>query len=97
MRDRLTLAAALEATDEPALRAQSIDRVDAAVVGIGAEFEATVLTTVVLKHLGVQRVIARAGSLRTADILDRIGADAVVHPVDEAADRWTNRLLRPRF
>jgi trk system potassium uptake protein TrkA len=97
MRDRLTLAVALDATDEQALRHQGVASLDAAVVGIGAEFEATVLCTVVLKHLGVPRVIARAGSARAAEILERIGADAVVNPEDEAADRWANRLLTPRF
>jgi len=97
MRDRVTLAVAMDATEEAALRGQGVEQVDAAVVGIGADFESTVLTTVVLKHLGVGHVIARAGSRRAAAVLDRIGVDEVVNPEDEAADRWASRLLSPQF
>jgi trk system potassium uptake protein TrkA len=97
MRDRVTLAVAMDATDERALRAQGIEQIDAAVVGIGADFESTVLTTVVLKQLGVPRLIARAGSARAAAVLSRVGADEVVNPEDEAADRWAQRLLTPQF
>lgn len=97
MRDRVTLAVSLDATDEDALRAQGVDKVDAAVVGIGHDFEATTLATVVLKQMGVPRVIARASSQVLARILARVGADEVVNPEDEAADRWASRLVNPQF
>lgn len=95
LRDQVTLAIALDATDEQALRIQGVDRVDCAVVGIGNDFEANALTTVLLKSLRVERVISRAGNEMQAQILARIGADAVVKPEDEAADRWAHRLLAP--
>lgn len=97
MRDRVTLAVALDATDEQALRGQGIDQVDCAVVGIGEDFEATVLATVTLKQLGVPRVISRAVTPIAAKVLARIGADEVVSPETEAADRWANRLVSPHF
>ena len=93
--DKVTMAVALDATDEAALRAQSIDQVDTAIVGIGADFEAAALTTVTLKHIGVKRVVSRAMTRRGGRILERIGADQVIHPEDEAADRWTLRLTSP--
>lgn len=95
LRDQVTLAIAMDATDEQALRIQGIDQVDCAVVGIGHDFEANALTTVLLKGMRVKRVISRAGNDMQAQILKRIGADAVVSPEDEAADRWGNRLLAP--
>ncbi len=97
IRDRVTLAVAMDATDEQALRMQGIDRVDVAVVGIGDDFEAITLTTVLLKQLGVRRVISRATSHMLARILERIGADEVVNPEDESADRWAHRLINPHF
>lgn len=97
IRDRVTLAIAMDATDEQALRSQGIQHVEAAIVGIGDNFEATALTTVLLKQLGVGRVIARAASAISANILARIGADEVVNPEDESADRWAHRLLNPQF
>jgi trk system potassium uptake protein TrkA len=95
LRDRVTLAIALDATDEAALRIQGIDQVDSAVVGIGHDFEAAALSTVLLKRLGLKRVISRAGNDMQAQILRSIGADGIVQPEDESADRWANRLLAP--
>jgi trk system potassium uptake protein len=96
LRDRVTLAIAMDATDEAALRMQGIDQVDCAVVGIGHDFEAAALSTVLLKKkLEVARVISRAGNDMQAQILRSIGADGIVQPEDESADRWGNRLLAP--
>lgn len=95
LRDKVTLAIALDATDEQALRLQGIDQVDCAVVGIGNNFEANALATVLLRSIGVKRIISRAGNQMQAQILQRIGADGVVRPEDEAADRWSHRLLAP--
>ena len=95
VKDRVTLAVSLDATDEEALRAQGIDKVDAAIVGIGANFEESVLTTVILKQIGVPRVISRATTSIRGQILSRVGADDIVNPERESAERWRNRLLAP--
>jgi len=95
VRDRVTLAVCLDSTDEQALKAQGIDKVDVAIVGIGGAFEENALTTVILKQLGVPRVISRATTTMRGRILTRIGADDIVNPERESADRWRNRLLAP--
>lgn len=97
MRDRITLAISLDATDEQALLMHGIDKVDVAIVGIGNDFEASTLTTVLLKQIGVPRVISRAITPASARILARIGADEVVNPEDEAADRWCSKLISAEF
>lgn len=97
IRDAVPVAVVLDATDEAALRAQGVDRVDVAVVGIGHDFEANALITTTLKSLGVPRVVSRAASVVQGRILERIGADAVVNPEDEAADRWAHRLIAPHL
>lgn len=93
--DSVAHAIVLDITDEQAMRNRGIDKVKVAVVGIGEDFEAAVLVTVILKHLGVPRVIARARTRTTAEVLRRVGADDVVLAEDEAADRWANRILGP--
>lgn len=95
IRDDVDRAVCLDSTDEDALRAQDIQHVDVAIVGIGADFEATVLTTALLKELDVPRVISRATTEVRASILSRVGADNIVNPEREAADRWSGRLLTP--
>jgi trk system potassium uptake protein TrkA len=95
IRDRVTMAVCLDATDEDALRNQGIDKVDVAIVGIGKSFEDSALATVVLKHVGVPRVISRATTGMRGNILKRIGADDIVNPERESAERWRNRLMAP--
>lgn len=97
IRDTVTLAVCLDSTDEDALRSQGIHKVDVAIVGIGSSFEANLLTTVVLKQLGVPRVISRATTDRRGKILSRIGADSVANPELESAERWRSRLMAPQI
>ena len=95
VRDNVAMAVCMDSTDEKALRAQGIDKVDVAVVGLGTAFEAGALTTVLLKQLGVPRVVTRAATSVRGEILSRIGADDIVNPEKESAERWRNRLLAP--
>ncbi|MBN1555484.1 MAG: TrkA family potassium uptake protein [Phycisphaerae bacterium] len=97
MRDDVARAVCMDATDEETLRNQGIDEVDTAIVGIGTNFEAAVLTTVLLKQMGVSRVITRATTAIRGQILTRIGADDIVNPESESADRWRTRLVAPRI
>jgi len=97
IRDAVSLAVCLDSTEEHAIRAQGIDKVDVAVVGIGADFEDAALTTAILKQMGVRRVISRAASEIRAQILKRIGADDIVNPEKESAERWCGRLLSPEI
>ena len=95
IRDEVTVAVALDATDERALLSQGVDKVDVAVVGIGTDFEAAVLATVILKQLGVPKVVARAATTNRGEILRRVGADDLVNPERESAYRWAHRLMGP--
>ncbi len=95
VRDEVTLAVCLDSTNEEALRAQGIDKVDVAVVGIGTDFEASALTTVILRQLGVRRIISRTTSTTRGQILGRIGATDIINPERESAERWQTRLMLP--
>lgn len=97
VRDDVTMAVALDATDEDALRANLPSDVRTAIVCIGQNFEGTLLVTVLLKQLGIPRVIARATSPLAARILRKIGADETVDPEEESADRWANRIAAPQM
>ena len=60
IKDEVTMAVTLDATDEHALEAQNLEKVDAAIVCIGESFEANQLATLHLKNIGVKRVVAKA-------------------------------------
>jgi len=86
--DEVTLAVRLDSTNREALLSQGIDQVDAALVAIGKNFEAAVLTTALLKELGVRRVVSRATTEEEAKILKLVNADQVV-----LVEEWVGRRL----
>jgi len=100
IRDQVTHAVRLDSTDEDALRAQGIDKVDVAIVGIGQGgrgFESVILTVVNLKALGVPQIYARAESLIEGQVLSKIGATEVIYPEIESAQRWAYKLITPQI
>jgi trk system potassium uptake protein TrkA len=98
MRDKVSLAVRLDATDVDALRSQGVNHVDVAVVGIGANFEVTALCTSILKgQFAIPEVYSRGSSRTRSEILRRIGADRVINPEEEAALHWTEKLVNPHI
>jgi len=85
-----------DSTDEEALRELRIDRIGCAVVAIGADsMEASILTTTLLRQLGVPQIVARSlGSLH-ARVLRAIGAHRVVSPEWEMGKSLAYQLAQP--
>jgi len=90
----------LDSTDEEALRSQGIEQVDVAIVSIG-NFETSILTTALLKQLGIPTVIAvvtRAlripGSAQIQKrILEFVGANRIIFPEVEIGKKLVQNLL----
>ncbi len=97
LRDEVTLAVRLDSTDPEALKAQGVDQVDVAIVGIGEDFESSALTVAALHELGVERIIARSMTELQGKILLRVGAVEVAQPENESAMRWAHRLMLPNL
>lgn len=75
-----THVVAADSTDTEALRQIGADQFRRAVVGIGTDIEASVLTVLSLSDLGVPEIWAKAISGKHAGILERVGATHVVRP-----------------
>jgi trk system potassium uptake protein TrkA len=97
LKDEVAFAVTLDATDIRALKAQNLDEMDAAVVAIGENFEATVLTCVHLLDIGVKRVIARASGDHQRLILEKIGVIEILTPENEVAYVVREKLLNPNI
>jgi trk system potassium uptake protein TrkA len=95
VRDVVTEAVQLECTDEEALRESGVESVDAAVVSIGEDVEASILITTLLKNLGIKEIIARAGTRLHAQILKEVGATRVVFPEEDMGLRVANSIFAP--
>jgi trk system potassium uptake protein TrkA len=68
----ITHAIQADGTNENVLRELGISNFDIAIVAIGAAVESSVLTTILLKKLGVPYVIARADNELHGSILEKI-------------------------
>ncbi|RYJ03542.1 MAG: TrkA family potassium uptake protein [Actinomycetales bacterium] len=82
-----THVVAADTTDTEALRQIGAEQFDVAVVGIGTDLEASVLTVLGLLDLGVKEVWAKAISGKHAAILERVGATHVVRPESQMGKR----------
>ncbi len=97
IKDRVTQAVALDTTDERSLRALGIQDVDVAVVAIGSNVEASIMTTALLRRLGVRRIIARAiGSLQ-GEILREVGASQVLYLEDQMGEQVAMAIVAPQI
>jgi trk system potassium uptake protein TrkA len=85
----------MDSSDEDALRAVDILSFDTVVVAIGSDFESNLMTTVALKALGVHNVVCKASTERQKSILEKVGADRVVLPEQDAGRRLAQVLTSP--
>lgn len=83
----LTHTVEADSTDEEALRQIGAEQFDRAIVGIGNDIEASVLTVLSLVELGVTEVWAKAVSAKHGKILKRVGASHVVYPERAMGER----------
>lgn len=95
VKERVSAAMRLDATNEAALAEAGIKNVDVAVIAIGDSFESVQLTMIALENLGVPHVVARANGPVQQKILERLGAHEVIDPERAAARTMAARLLRP--
>ena len=95
--DELTHTAVADTTDEEALRQLDVPDFQRAVVAIGDDLEASILTTAVLVDLRIPNIWAKAVSRQHGRILERVGAHHVVLPEHEMGERVahlvTGRML----
>jgi len=80
MSERLTHVVEADSTNAGALRRLGLHEFDHAVVGIGQDVEASVLTVLALSEVGVPDIWAKAISDKHGRILERTGAHHVVYP-----------------
>lgn len=83
----------LDSTDIVALKEAGISELDVVIVSIGENIEASILTVMALKELGNKMIIAKATSKTHGQILSKIGADKVIYPEREAANRLFVELI----
>ncbi|MFJ8261121.1 potassium channel family protein [Rummeliibacillus sp. NPDC094406] len=93
----VTHAVVADATEEKALTSLGISNFDCVILAIGNDLHANILTAMLLKDLGVKKLIAKALEKRHGDLLDKIGADWIIFPERDMGERVANQLLSPNM
>jgi len=91
----VTEAVQVDSTDDKALKTIGITNADVAVVAIGTNLEASILTTLILKDLGMQKIVARAVTDEHGKVLEKVGATKVVFLERDMGMRVANSLISP--
>ncbi len=97
VKDTVTQSILLDSTDETAMGQVPFADVNIAVVAIGENIEASILTTAILKRLGIPYILARAVTDIHNQVLRQVGADEVVNIEIEEGKRIAQRLISPEI
>ncbi len=95
IKDNVAVALILDSTNEEAMKAAQIQDVDAAVVALGDAQEQSILTTTLLKKIGISPIIARAANKLYADVLKMVGADRVIIIEEQVGEDVAKKLMAP--
>ena len=91
--DKVTHAVTADASDESVLKSLGVRNFDVAIVAIGSDIQSSIITTLMLKDLGVKYVVAKAQNDLHAKVLYKIGADRVVFPERDMGERVAHNLI----
>jgi trk system potassium uptake protein TrkA len=89
----VTQAVVADTTDEQVLKSLGIRNFDHVIVAIGDNIQSSILTTLILKELGVKHITVKAQNDYHEKVLRKIGADHVVHPERDMGRRIAHYIV----
>jgi len=95
IKDIVSFAISLNTTNENEMKKIGIKDVDTVIVAIGESFEDSLVTTAILKNIGVKRVIARVLSPIHKRLLNALDVTETLIPQADAASHLAKRLTMP--
>ena len=90
--NEVTHAVVGDAQDKEVLRALGVRNFDCAIIAIGDDLAASVLTTMNLKELGVPYIVCKAHDETHRRVLEKLGVDRAVIPEQEYGQRLARSL-----
>ncbi|WGG47357.1 MULTISPECIES: TrkA family potassium uptake protein [Rossellomorea] len=86
-------AVVADSTDESVLKSLGIRNFDHVIVAIGDDIQSSVLTTLMLKEIGVKKITVKAQNDYHEKVLRKIGANQVVHPERDMGRRIAHNII----
>lgn len=91
--DKVTYAMQGDIGDENLLRSLGTKNFDGIVVASSENLEGSILATLEAKEMGIPYILCKAHDERHAQVLRKVGADAVVFPEEEMGRKIAKNLL----
>ena len=95
IKNTVTQAVLIDSTDEESLKNLPLDTIDIAVVAIGEDLDASILTTAILNKLGTPYIISRALTNIHGQVLKQVGAAEIINIEINEGTVLANRLVSP--
>lgn len=92
LKDTVTTVIQMDSTNINAIKTLPLSDADAVIVAIGEDVGASILTSSILKNLKVKRIIGRAINQVHQNILNQIGIEEVVLPLEDSAKNVSSML-----
>ena len=90
---KYTQAVIADLSDTDEIRKLGLGNMDAVIVSMGQDLEASIMCVMVAKECGVHKIISKAESRRKGEILKKVGATQVVFPEWESGSRTAFQLM----
>jgi trk system potassium uptake protein TrkA len=94
-KNSITHTIALDSTNKDAIAQLPLEDIDAAIVGIGENEGAIIMTTALLKQVGIERIICRVTSPIQKIVLEAMNIEEFVYPEASSAERLALKLDLP--
>ncbi|MDR2526519.1 MAG: TrkA family potassium uptake protein [Rickettsiales bacterium] len=93
----VTQAFIVDATDETAIKEAGIADCDTVIIAIGTNIETNILSTLIVKELGVKNIIVKCTSKWHLKVAAKLGASQVIYPEFEMAKKLVDNLISPNI
>ncbi len=97
VKEFVSYAVSIDATDKQALINQNIEEMDAVIIAIGEDFKSMILCANILTELSIKRIVSRVMGENERLILKKLGITEILSPEDEIGRSITTSLLNPNI
>lgn len=93
LKDRVTAAIIMDSTDEFSVKQLGLENMDAVILAMGSNIQESILTSAILKKLGVGKIYAKVETHLHGRILELIGVQNILFPEEMVGVQLAKTLL----
>ncbi|HPT72148.1 MAG TPA: TrkA family potassium uptake protein [Candidatus Cloacimonadota bacterium] len=93
LKDRVTAAVTMDSTDEYSLKQLGLENMDAVILALGSNIQESILTSALLKKIGVGKIYAKVETHLHGRILEMIGVQNILFPEEMVGVQLAKTLL----